>query len=130
LEPDVRNEGAARLIVVGTAVVLCVLALVKFIVVKPIFFLALAILYGVGAFFVARRASRRAVAMLAVVNLAVALFLGRYIVTNGFDVDEYENGTDFVVVLLGAPLALVGFAAAITALRQRRRRDMPASISS
>lgn len=116
-----RDWRAARLALVGSAVVLAVLALLKFIVVKPIFFLALALLYALGAVLVARRTSRGPLAVLAVFNVGVAIFLGRYIVTNGLDIDEYENGTDYVVVLLGVPLALVGVAAAAIQLRSPAR---------
>ncbi len=105
-------------LLLATAAGLAVLALIKFIALKPIVFLLLAILFGVGAWLSAGR-NRAGVILLGLLNLLVAVIFGAHLFDKGFDSDRYQAMSDFFVVVIGFPLALLGLVAVAFVLRTR-----------
>jgi len=109
-----------RPLLVGVAAVLGVLMLLKFVIVKPIAFLALAILFGVAAFLY-QRGSAAGRILLVVLLLTAAVIFGGHLFDKGFDAGEYQNTTDYVVILLGFPLAIAGLVLFAMTVRGARK---------
>lgn len=103
-----------RTLLVGTSLALAGIALFKFVTVKPIFFLFIALLY-LGGIALLRRQPRAGTIMLGVLNLLFAAFLALYIpeaLTDGF-----ESAADAIALLVGLPTALAGGLSSIAASR-------------
>ena len=115
-----RSEPA----LVAVAAVLAALMLLKFVVSKPIMFLLLAVLFGTAAFLVHRgRAPGRW--LLLVLCVVTSIVFGAHLFDKGFDPGAYQNNADYILVLLGFPLAAVG--AVMTALGIRGHTVTPDS---
>jgi hypothetical protein len=111
---DLRDRWTA--VLVGTAAVLAGLAIVKFVAVRPIAFLVLALLYA-GAAFAAARGSKGASIGLLVLNVLITVIFGAILLDKGFDPDRYQDTSDFFVVVLGLPAAALGVIASVMHLR-------------
>ena len=109
-------------ILVGVAAILAILMLLKFVIVKPIMFLGLAILFGIAAVLV-RRGSGAGRALLLLLLLATALVFGAHVIDKGLDVDAYQNTTDYGVILLGFPLSLIGLVILALSMRDHASRS-------
>jgi hypothetical protein len=103
-------------VLVGTAAVLAGLAIVKFVAVKPIIFLVLALLYA-GAAFLTTRGSKGASIGLIILNVLFTVIFGAHLLDKGFDPDRYQDTSDFFVVVLGLPAAAFGVIASVMHLR-------------
>jgi hypothetical protein len=112
-----------RQVVVGAALLLAGLALIKFIVIKPIFFLFLSLLYVAGIVLIRRRRVAGA-ATLALLNVLVVVFFAAHFLREGLGVPN--ETTDAVVVLVGLPAAVVGLVGSVLTLRRERGRAQPA----
>lgn len=122
-----RSEGARtatrpRPLLVGIASILGVLMLLKFVIVKPITFLALAILFGVAAFLY-HRGSAAGRILLVLLLFTTAVIYGGHLLDKGFDAGEYQNNTDYIVILLGLPLAIIGLVLFAMTVRGTRTQD-------
>ena len=109
-------------ILVSLAAILAILMLLKFVIVKPIMFLGLAILFGIAAFLV-RRGSGAGRGLLLLLLLATAVIFGAHVFDKGLDADAYQNTTDYVVILLGLPLALIGLVILALTMRDHPSRS-------
>lgn len=109
-------------ILVSLAAILAILMLLKFIFVKPIVFLGLAILFGIAAVLV-RRGSGAGRVLLLLLLLAITVLFGAHVLGKGLDADAYQNTTDYVVILLGLPLALVGLIILALTMRDHAPRS-------
>ena len=109
---------------VPLAVILAILMLAKFVIIKPIAFLLLALLFGVSAYLIFK-SKRAGTIMLLLLALITAVIFGAHLVDKGFDSDRYQNTTDFIVILLGFPLSLVAIGATVMALRGTGGTSVP-----
>ncbi len=101
---------------IAIAAALALLMLLKFVVVKPIMFLLLALLFVVAAVLIRRRVSagRWLFALLCLVTTVV---FGAHLFDKGLDAGAYQNNADYVMILLGFPLAIVGLVVSARGLR-------------
>lgn len=98
------------------AAVLALLMLLKFVVVKPIMFLLLALLFGVAAVLIRRRVSAGRW-LLALLCLVTAVVFGAHLFDKGLDAGAYQNNADYVMILFGFPLAIAGLVVSALGLR-------------
>jgi hypothetical protein len=103
-------------VLITTASVLAGLAIVKFVVVKPIMFLVLALAYT-GAAVLAARGSKGATIALIGLNLLVTVIFGAHLLDKGLDPDRYQDTSDFFVVVIGLPAAALGLIASLMRLK-------------
>ena len=106
----------SRTALVAIASLLAVLMLVKFVAIKPVAFLLLAVLFAAAAL-LNYRGAQAGRWLLAFLCLVTAVIFGAHLVDKGFAADAYQNNADYVVILLGFPLAVVGVVLSALSLR-------------
>lgn len=114
---------ASRNILIGTAVLMAILTLQKFIAVLAPPFLLLPILYGIGIWLLLKKDGRGAVILILVLHFILAVVFLVHLSNKGFEPDNYEVMNDFAMVMIGTPIALVGIYGAIRYLRSGRGID-------
>ena len=102
-----RRTAGSHTALVAIASGLALLMLLKFVVVKPIVFLLLAVLFAVAAV-LTYRGAQAGRWLLALLCLATTVLFGAHLFDKGFDAGAYQNNADYVMILLGFPLAAVG----------------------
>jgi hypothetical protein len=121
---DTRSRQGLVGAMVPVAAILAVLMLAKFLIVKPISFLLLAVLFGVSAYLVFKGKRAGTILLLLLAALTAVIF-GAHLIDKGLDSGAYQNTTDFIVILLGFPLSLVAIGGAVIALRGSTRSVAP-----
>ena len=101
---------------IAIAAALALLMLLKFVVVKPIVFLLFALLFGVAAVLIARRV-RVGRWLFVLLCLVTTVLFGAHLLDKGLDAGAYQNNADYVMILLGFPLAIVGRVVSALGLR-------------
>ena len=108
-------RGLGRRIVLQPAL-LAVLMLAKFLIVKPIAFLGVALLFALSAYLVIK-GWRIGVLLLLVLCIVSAVMFGAHLVDKGLALSAYQHAPDFVVTVLGFLVSLAALAGAFRALR-------------
>ena len=113
--PIVGSRGLGRPVVLKPAL-LAVLMLTKFLIVKPVAFLAVALLFVVSAYLLMKGRHIGVLLLLVLCILSVVMF-GAHLVDKGFDLSAYQHAPDFIVTVLGFLVAVAALVGAVTALR-------------
>lgn len=116
VEPRHPNNGWTTVMAIAAAT-LAALAVAKFVVIKPIVFLALALVLGISAWY-ARQGRKGATITLVVANLLVTVIFGAHLLDKGLDPDRYQHVVDFISVLIGLPAAVIGLVASVLHLKE------------
>jgi hypothetical protein len=108
---ELAQPALVNRLLVGSTAVLAALSLLKFVVLKPVVFLLIAVVYA-AAIAIHRSRPRATAVLIAVLNtLTLAVIATRL-------GETFDTATDALVVLVGIPAALIGIASAGIVLRR------------
>lgn len=108
------------LVLVASAIAMIALTLTKVIFVGAVVFALFAVLYAAGAILTVRRRAAGPI-MTLLPSLILIVAEGRILFTLGVRPAAYSPATDFLITVVGVPVALVCLIAAVLVLVQRPR---------